>query len=142
MLPDRLNWLCYFAGSSKSHCENLISFIFLESPHQVDIKNITFFGVFQYSRNSQWDVSNSNWQKYFGWVKNVHAANSSYASAIVRNMLSFSNWLLEFLFETTYILLKCALYYANVSNWLKGHKNFTVIALIFMHLSWFFQLVK
>ena len=82
------------------------------------------------------DVSNSNWQKYFGWVKNVHAANSSYASAIVRNMLSFSNWLLEFLFETTYILLKCALYYANVSNWLKGHKNFTVIALIFMHLSW------
>ena len=29
VLPDGLNWLCYFAGSSKSHCENSISFIFL-----------------------------------------------------------------------------------------------------------------
>ena len=35
VLPDGLNWLCYFAGSSKSHRENSISFIFLESPHQV-----------------------------------------------------------------------------------------------------------
>ena len=40
VLPDGLNWLCYFAGSSKSHCENSISFIFLESPHQVDMKNV------------------------------------------------------------------------------------------------------
>ena len=40
MLPDRLNWLCYFAGSSKSHCENSISCIFLESPHQADMKSI------------------------------------------------------------------------------------------------------
>ena len=40
VLPDGLNWLCYFAGSSKSHRENSISFIFLESPHQVDIKNV------------------------------------------------------------------------------------------------------
>ena len=40
VLPDGLNWLCYFAGSSKSHRENSISFIFLESPHQVDMKNI------------------------------------------------------------------------------------------------------
>ena len=39
VLPDGLNWLCYFAGSSKSHHENSISFIFLESPHQVDLKN-------------------------------------------------------------------------------------------------------
>ena len=51
MLPDGLNWLCYFAGSSKSHCENLISFIFLESPHQADVKNVIksykhFFGYF------------------------------------------------------------------------------------------------
>jgi hypothetical protein len=28
VLPDGLNWLCYFAGNSKSHHENLISFIF------------------------------------------------------------------------------------------------------------------
>ena len=40
VLPDGLNWLCYFAGSSKSHLENSISFIFLESPHQVDMKNL------------------------------------------------------------------------------------------------------
>ena len=44
MLPDGLNWLCYFAGSS-------ISFIFLESSHQVDMKNVVksskhFFGYF------------------------------------------------------------------------------------------------
>ena len=26
MLPDGLNWLCYFKGSSKSHRENSISF--------------------------------------------------------------------------------------------------------------------
>ena len=38
--PDGLNWLCYFACSSKSHRENSISFIFLESPHQVDMKNV------------------------------------------------------------------------------------------------------
>ena len=51
MLPDGLNWLCYFAGSSRSHRENSISFIFLESPHQVDMKNVFkcykhFFGYF------------------------------------------------------------------------------------------------
>ena len=49
-LTDGLNWLCYFAGSSKSHRENLISFIFLESPHQVDMKTLsnppnTFLGI-------------------------------------------------------------------------------------------------
>ena len=51
LLPDGLNWLCYFAGSSKSHRKNSISFIFLESPHQVDMKNVVksskhFFGYF------------------------------------------------------------------------------------------------
>ena len=40
MLPDGLNWLCYFAGSSKSHRENSISCIFLESPYQVNMKSI------------------------------------------------------------------------------------------------------
>ena len=40
VLPDGLNWLCYFAGCSKSHCENSISFIILESTHQVDMKNV------------------------------------------------------------------------------------------------------
>ena len=40
VLPDGLNWLCYLAGSSKSHRENSISFIFLESPDQVDMKNV------------------------------------------------------------------------------------------------------
>jgi hypothetical protein len=51
VLADGLNWLCYFAGSSRSHRENSISFIFLESPHQVDMKNVVksskhFFGYF------------------------------------------------------------------------------------------------
>ena len=51
LLPDGLNWLCYFAGNSKSHRDNSISFIFLESPHQVDMKNVVksskqFFGYF------------------------------------------------------------------------------------------------
>ena len=51
VLPDGLNWLCYFAASSKSHRENSISFIYLESSHQVDMKNIVksskhFFGYF------------------------------------------------------------------------------------------------
>ena len=51
VLPDGLNWLCYLAGSSKSHLENSISCIFLESPHQVDMKNVGkcykhFFGYF------------------------------------------------------------------------------------------------
>ena len=51
MLPDGLNWLCYFAGSSKSHHQNSISFIFLESPYQVYMKNVVklskhFFGCF------------------------------------------------------------------------------------------------
>ena len=51
VLPYGLNWLCYFAGSSKSHREHSISFIFLESSHQVDMKNVAksskhFFGYF------------------------------------------------------------------------------------------------
>ena len=51
VLPDGLNWLWYFAGNSKSHRENSISFIFLESPHQLGMKNVVkcykdFFGYF------------------------------------------------------------------------------------------------
>ena len=40
VLPVGLNWLCYFAGNSKSHRENSIFFIFLELLHQVDMKNV------------------------------------------------------------------------------------------------------
>jgi hypothetical protein len=40
LLPDGLNGLCYFAGNLKSHRENSISFIFLESSPQVDMKNV------------------------------------------------------------------------------------------------------
>jgi hypothetical protein len=43
VLPDGLNWLCYFAGCSKSHREDSISFIFLESSHQVEMKNVVKF---------------------------------------------------------------------------------------------------
>ena len=40
VLPDGLNRLCYFAGSAKSHREIQFLFQFLESPHQVDMKNV------------------------------------------------------------------------------------------------------
>ena len=53
VLPDRLNWLCYFAGSSKSHRENSISFILLETPEKCCHILQTLFQVFQYSRNSR-----------------------------------------------------------------------------------------
>ena len=51
MLPNGPNGLCFLAGSSKSHRENSISFIFLKYPHQVDMKNVVkcskhFFGYF------------------------------------------------------------------------------------------------
>ena len=56
LLPDGLNWLCHFAGSSKGHCENSISCIFLESPHQVDMTNVVkcykhFIGYFNALKN-------------------------------------------------------------------------------------------
>ena len=61
VLPDGLNWLCFFAGSSKSHpSENSISFIFLESPHQLDMKN---------------DVKSS--KHFFGHVNNLETHNET-----------------------------------------------------------------
>ena len=59
VLPDGLNWLCYFAGSSKSNRENSISLTFLESPHQVDMKNVVksskhFFGYFNSLETQIW----------------------------------------------------------------------------------------
>ena len=74
VLPDGLNWLCYFAGNSKSHRENSISFTFFESSHQVDMKIIVksskhFFGYFntlETHSGKQWfykiRVSNSNFK--------------------------------------------------------------------------------
>ena len=74
VLPDGLNWLCYFEGISKSHRKNSISVIYSESPHQLDMKIMVkssehFFWVFQYCRNSQWYVRRLilllNYRKYF-----------------------------------------------------------------------------
>ena len=61
-----------FAGSSKSHCENKISFTFLESPHQVDMKNVAksskhFFGYF----NTLETHSVKCGGKINGWIKNT-----------------------------------------------------------------------
>ena len=51
VLPDGLNWLCYFAGSSKSHH---IFGIPSSSRHEKCWQILqTLFWVFQYSRNSQ-----------------------------------------------------------------------------------------
>ena len=62
VLPDGLHWLCYFAGISKSHRENSISFIFLGSPHKVDMKNVVksskHFWVFQYYTLETHSVTN------------------------------------------------------------------------------------
>ena len=44
VLPDGLNWLCYFASSLNSHREDSIAFIFLESTHQVDTKMLSNLG--------------------------------------------------------------------------------------------------
>ena len=55
VLPDGLNWLCYLAGSSKSHREDSISCIFLESICQVGMKNVAKcwknFLLFHHSTN-------------------------------------------------------------------------------------------
>ena len=76
LLPDGLNWLCYFAGNSKSHRENSISVIFLESPHQVDMKmkNIVkssndFFEYFN-TLETQW------FTKYVSMLKRNVYSNS------------------------------------------------------------------
>ena len=65
VLPDGLNWLCYFAGSSKSHGVNSISFIFSESPHQVHRHEKrcqilqTIFGYFNTLETHSEDISSS-----------------------------------------------------------------------------------
>ena len=51
VLPGGLNWLCYLAGSSKSHRENSISCIFLESVgfYSIEIAKkvfVTFDNIF------------------------------------------------------------------------------------------------
>ena len=58
VLPDGLNWQCYFAGSSKSHRGKSISCIFLESPHQLDMKSIV-----KYWKDFLW---------YFATLKTYH----------------------------------------------------------------------
>jgi hypothetical protein len=84
VLPDGLNWLCYFAGSSKSHGENSISFIFFGIPsssrHEKYCQILqTLFWVFQYSRNSKWNV----------FRKSLYWQNLSYFFISCQNWLSF-----------------------------------------------------
>ena len=38
--PDGLNWLCYLAGSSKSHLGFFFLHFFEKTPHQLGIKEI------------------------------------------------------------------------------------------------------
>ena len=73
VLPDGLNWLCYLAGSSKSHRENSISCIFLESPHQVDMENVV------------------KCYKHFFCYFNALKTKSSYIPIIGSNVHFFSN---------------------------------------------------
>ena len=58
--PFRGTFLPFLSLPSKSHCENSISSIFFESPHQVDMKNVVkyskhFFGYFN-SQETHSDV--------------------------------------------------------------------------------------
>ena len=43
LLPDGLNWLCYFAGSSKSH--RMTSFIDFANVSKVGILNLEYYYV-------------------------------------------------------------------------------------------------
>ena len=43
LLPDGLEWLSYLSGGSQSHCDISIYFIFSQSTHQVDIKNVVIY---------------------------------------------------------------------------------------------------
>ena len=92
-LPDGLNWLCYFAGSSKSHHENSISFIFLLSPHQVDMKMLSntpkTFGYFNILETHS-DHSNAQ--------GNIHPAHSRLGKNIhicIAYLYTWSCFLLE-----------------------------------------------
>ena len=71
VLPDELNWLCYFERRFKSHHELSISFIFWESPHQVVMKNI---------------VKST---KHFFWYFNTLETHSDQAPAYEKNPHSF-----------------------------------------------------
>ena len=74
LLPDGLDWLSHIAGSSKSHCEILTSCIFLQSPHQVDMKNVVkwskvFLGYFgMYSKNTPWNNSQNSIENLDFWL--------------------------------------------------------------------------
>ena len=54
VLLDGLNWLLYFAGSSKSHHENSIFCTFLESPEKYYQMLERLFVVFCHSKNIPW----------------------------------------------------------------------------------------
>ena len=90
VLPDGLNWLCYFVGSSKSHRENWISCIFLESPHQVDMKNVvkcwkdflwyfatlkTYCGPRLYFTNT--NLINDTFELYLNISRDIHWSGNS-----------------------------------------------------------------
>ena len=76
VLPDGLNWLCYFTGNSKSHHENTISFIILESPHQVNMKKIVksykhFFGYFNFLETHIEMSDEPNRRPYLIWADEI-----------------------------------------------------------------------
>ena len=66
VLPDGLNWLCYFF-------ENSISCIFLESPHQVDMKNVVKF------------------YKHFFWYFNALKTHCGIQQILHKSKLVFNN---------------------------------------------------
>ena len=120
VLPDGLNWLCYFAGSSKSHSENSISFRFWESPHQVDMKNVVkywkdFLFYFTTLETYRVRVSYNNYCPKYIWGQQalctfywtalwaVWALHSNLITVcIILNLISYSDQLV-----TNSILIEC-----------------------------------
>ena len=130
VLPDGLNWLCYFAGSLKSHRENSISFLFLESPHQVDMKNVVksskhFFGYFNtlethsayftYNWNKAMFFKNQKWnEKIFNFIKkNVYLIKKQLLFHI--SLYYTFNWIRAH--TNTIFFLAILSVWENISNW-------------------------
>ena len=96
------DWLCYFAGSSKSHRENSISFIFLELLHQVDMKNV---------------VESS--KHFFGYFNTLETHNEIEGTLIFRNLLDLQGQFsmsFFFNFRKIHCFFDCAFRYLSASS--------------------------
>ena len=117
----------YFAGSSKSHRENSISFIFLESPHQIDMRNVVksskhFFGYFNTLETQserwiqllfQWNFGQNSWKvllwssKFPNKNKWTEIEGCIYGFFIIRIFLFTSEFLRKCSWIQLMIIIQC-----------------------------------